>query len=129
MNEIYRDLIIGIITTVTSCAAGVLIKLLSAKINAFKANTQEKAKREFFTWLECLVDKCINTTTQTYVQELKNADGFDVEAQKIALGKTIDNVMTLLTESNTELLNSYVGDITTWLTVYIEDYLGQTKNS
>ena len=43
------------------------------------------------------------------------------------MDKTINSITTLLTEANMELLSTYVGDVTTWLTASVENYLQKTK--
>lgn len=129
MNEIYRELVLGIITLVVTCLGGIVTKFISTKISQTCKNTEDTEKQLFFIWLEDLVEKCINTTTQTYVQELKKAGKFGAAEQKIALQKTTESVMTLLTDANTTILNNYVGDVTTWITVYVEDYIKRSKNS
>lgn len=128
MSEIYKDFIIGVITLVVTGLGSVCIRLVSAKLKSINQKYQESNKAEFFNWLEETVEKCINTTTQTYVQSLKDSGNFGPEEQKIAMTKTIESVMSLLTEKNAEILSNYVGDISSWITVYVEDYIRRSKS-
>lgn len=128
MNELFKEFILGLITLVGTALSMCVIKLLSAKINAIMAQTTDDKKIAFLEWVESeIIIKCIQTTNQTYVQSLKNSNKFDKEAQKEAMNKTITSVLALLTDANSELLSSYVGDITTWITTCIENYIISSK--
>lgn len=128
MNEFYREFLLGLITLVVSGIGTLVMKLISIKIDSIIAQTSEQKKIAFLNWVEKdIIIKCINTTTQTYVQSLKDNKNFDKEAQKEALEKTADAVKQLLTKDNTEILSSYVGDITAWITTHIENYILESK--
>jgi hypothetical protein len=106
-----------------------VIKLLSIKIQELSIKTKDSKKKEFLAWIENeLIVKCINTTTQTYVESLKASDTFDMQAQKDAMDKTVTSVLSLLTESNSKMLSEYVGDVSTWITTCIENYIKESKS-
>ena len=128
MNEFYREFLLGLITLVVSGIGTLVMKLISIKIDSIIAQTSEQKKIAFLNWVEKdIIVKCINTTTQTYVQSLKDDKNFDKKAQKEALEKTANAVKQLLTKDNTEILSSYVGDITAWITTHIENYILESK--
>lgn len=128
MNELFKDFLIGFVTLLGSTLSLFLIKLISAKIDSIINRTTDDKKREFLYWVEKdVIVKCINTTNQTFVQSLKDSGKFDKEAQETAMNKTIENVMEILTDANNELLAEYVGDVTTWITTCVEDYILNSK--
>ena len=130
MNEILKTFLLSLVTVLATGIGTCIIKLLQAKIDQVIAKTEDEKKRAFLQWVEYdVIEKCINTTTQTYVDALKESNGFDKESQKQAMEKTINNITTLLTDANMELLSTYVGDVTTWLTASVENYLQKTKDT
>ena len=116
---------------VTLVATGIgtfLIQLLSAKIKAIINTTEDTKKQRFLTWVnDELIVKCINTTTQTFVEELKSSNSFDKASQEKALQKTVDAVITLLTDTNKQLLEEYVGDTNAWITMCVENFIQKSK--
>ena len=130
MNEIFKTFLMSLVTVLATGIGGCIIKLLQAKIDEVISRTQDEKKKAFLTWVEYdVIEKCINTTTQTYVDALKESGDFNSESQKQAMEKTVSTVMELLTESNVELLSTYVGDVSTWITASVENYLQKSKNN
>ena len=128
MNEIFKEFIITFLTVLATGVATCLIKLLNAKIESIAQTTEDEKKLRFLNWVENdVIVKCINTTTQTYVQALKEQDKFTVESQRIAMAKTVTSVLNVLTEADNELLAEYVDDVTTWITTRIEAYMHESK--
>lgn len=128
MNEMFKNFLMGFITLLGSTLSLFVIKLISAKIDSIISRTNDDKKREFLYWVERdVIVKCINTTNQTFVQSLKDSGKFDKDAQKEAMNKTINSVMEILTETNSTLLSEYVGDVTTWITTCVEDYILNSK--
>lgn len=129
MNELLKEFLLTFLTVLATGLATVIIKLITAKINYITTKTQDEKKLRFLTWLEeDVIVKCINTTTQTYVEALKEQGNFNAEAQKVAMEKTTEAVLTVLTDADKELLETYVDDISTWITTRVESYMQNIKN-
>ena len=129
MNDVFKECLVSFITLVASSVSMCVIKLLSIKIQELSIKTKDSKKKEFLAWVENeLIVKCINTTTQTYVESLKASGTFDMQAQKDAMDKTVTSVLSLLTESNSKMLSEYVGDVSTWITTCIENYIKESKS-
>lgn len=129
MNELLKEFLLTFLTALATGLAAVIIKLITAKIAYITAKTQDEKKIRFLTWLEeDVIVKCINTTTQTYVDELKKQGNFNADAQKIAMEKTTEAILTVLTEADKELLETYVDDISTWITTRVESYMQSLKD-
>lgn len=130
MNEIFKEFIVTLLTVLATGIASCLIKLINAKIESIIQTTNDEKKIRFLNWVENdVIVKCINTTTQTYVQELKEQDKFTVDSQKIAMAKTVTAVLNVLTEADNELLSTYVDDVTTWIKTRVEAYMHESKNT
>ena len=128
MNQILVNCLTSVITICITALSTIIIKLISAKISNVIAKTEDEKKIRFLQWLqEDVIVKCINSTTQTYVEQLKKDNCFTEEAQKEAINITKSQVLGILNDANTEMLSTYVGDINVWLTAYIESYLLKSK--
>jgi len=128
MKELYREFVLSLVTLVATGIGTFLIQLLSAKIKAIINTTEDTKKQRFLTWVnDELIVKCINTTTQTFVEELKSSNSFDKASQEKALQKTVDAVITLLTDTNKQLLEEYVGDTNAWITMCVENFIQKSK--
>ena len=70
--------------------------------------------------LQDTVTDCVLTTTQTYVEALKNKNAFDKEAQINAFNMTKQAVLAILTEDAKEYLTNALGDFDKYLETLIE---------
>lgn len=130
MNELLKEFLLTFLTVLATGLATVVIKLITAKINYITTKTNDEKKVRFLTWLEeDVIIKCINTTTQTYVDALKEQGNFNAEAQKIAMEKTTEAILTVLTDADKALLETYVDDISTWITTRVESYMQNIKDN
>jgi hypothetical protein len=127
MNEILKETILSVITLFTIILSGCITKIITLKINELSNKTKNEKKLEFLAWVNNIVVQCVDTTTQTYVESLKNSNSFDKEAQKEAFDKTMTNITNLLSDADTQILTNYVGDVSTWLTTAIESYIQESK--
>lgn len=70
----------------------------------------------------------VETTTSTYVKQLKADNLFDANAQKEAFNRTFDTVKKQLTEDATKVITETYGDVEIYLTNKIEQFVEETKN-
>ncbi len=97
-----------------------VIYLIKTKIAQLKQNTNNELQQRYLDLLEKYVIDAVVTTNQTYVNALKEAGTFDLDAQKEAFRRTKDAVLELLTEDMKELLGTFVGDLDTYVNNLIE---------
>ena len=105
-----------------------LVWFIGVKINEAKKKTDNEKIKQYWDMLEDTITSCVISTTQTYVDSLKKEGKFDAEAQKIALQKTYDAIMGILTEEAKEYLSTVIGDLQSYVLNKIESNVAQTKS-
>ena len=97
-----------------------LIYLMNVKIKEIKQKTNSDITNKYLDMLDDTIANAVLATTQTYVETLKKAGKFDLDAQKEAFKKTYDAVMNVLTDEATKYITESVGDLETYITNKIE---------
>lgn len=104
-----------------------LIVYIGIKNKEIKDKTDSETIDRYLDMLEVTITDAVLTTTQTYVEALKNKNAFDTEAQKIAFKMSYDAVMKVLTDDAKVYLQTIVGDLQTYITNKIEAKVKLTK--
>lgn len=120
-NEIGNQLIIGIIGILIS-GLGIYVTYL---INKF---IKDKDLKEIILSLNEVVQQCVLTIYQTYVEELKCKNEFTLEAQKLALEHCLDLIKVNLPLKVKTWLEANYEDIDRYLKSLIEAQIGLLKN-
>lgn len=123
LNQIFQ---IAIIPLIGACAL-YLVALINAKKKQIEEKTENEKAKEYLDMLNDTITKCVITTSQTYVEALKNKNAFDAEAQKAAFQMTYDAVMKLITADAQKYLIKIVGDLNTYIYNAIESEVVTTK--
>ena len=109
----------------------ILTKYITAwieiKIGELTEQKNDATFTKYMTLLQDTVISCVIATNQTYVESLKAQGKFDAEAQKTALKKTYDAVMSILTEDAVKYLNSVLGDFDAYVNTMIESQVNLNK--
>lgn len=74
-----------------------------------------------------IIEYCVISTNQTYVDELKKLGKFDKESQKIAFEKTKNNILSILKSSFNNITKNADGSITSINGLIIDDTFINTK--
>lgn len=96
------------------------VAFIQAKCDELKAKSDNELHDKYIDMLQDTVINCVLTTTQTYVDSLKNQGSFDVEAQKTAFEMTKNAVLNILTDDAKEYLTNAVSDFDGYLNTLIE---------
>lgn len=112
--------LLGILTTY-------FIVFIKNKSNELKEVTDNELYRKYIDLLQDTIVRCVVATNQTYVENLKNKNAFDKEAQEEAFKMTYDAVMVILTDDAKEYLNNAVGDLQLYVTKLIEAQVNMSK--
>lgn len=112
--------LLGILTTY-------FIVFIKNKSNELKEVTDNELYRKYIDLLQDTIVRCVIATNQTYVENLKNKNAFDKEAQEEAFKMTYNAVMVILTDDAKEYLNNAVGDLQLYVTKLIEAQVNMSK--
>ena len=123
LAEIFEVCIIPLLGLLT----GYLIVFIKQRMDALIKDSNSELAKKYLELLKETVTNCVLATKQTYVDELKKAGKFDVEAQKVAFAKTYDAVMASLTEESKKYLAEITNDLPQFVTELIEARIAITK--
>ena len=117
LNVIFQVVGIPLLTALT----GIAIKWINSKANEIKAKTNDECTQKYVDMLNNTITTAVTAINQTYVNELKDKNVFDKEAQQKAFAQVYNTVTNLLTEEAHTYLNSAIGDLETYITNKIEE--------
>lgn len=103
------------------------IDFLNAKRLELQAKTDSQIDKKYTDMIYQTVVNCVITTNQTYVNSLKNSQSFDAKAQKAAFDKTMDAILTILSDDAKNYIRETTGDLNTYLTQLIEAEVNKRK--
>lgn len=119
--------LLGILTTFLVSFIKTKKEEVLNKISADKTEEQKKTLEKYLNLVETTVVDCVQATNQTYVETLKKEGSFDAEAQKVAFNKTLESVLSILSDDAKEYLTEIFGDLNTYLTNLIESKVNTSK--
>ena len=119
--------LLGILTTFLVSFIKTKKEEVLNKISADKTEEQKKTLEKYLNLVETTVVDCVQATNQTYVETLKAEGAFDAEAQKVAFNKTLESVLSILSDDAKEYLTEIFGDLNTYLTNLIESKVNTSK--
>lgn len=121
-GQIGTEIILGLVGVIFS-ALGVIITYL---INKY---IKDQKAKDILNSLHQVVRDSVLEVYQTFVEELKEKDIFDKNAQKMALERCLELIKTNMSNEVKTWLEANVGDITAYLKSLIEAQIGLLKNS
>ena len=121
-NEIFTQLILGIVGVLIS-GLGIYVTYL---INKW---VKDQELKDMMNSLNEIVKNAVIEVYQTYVQELKDKDIFDKEAQKIALEHALKIIKENIPEKVETWLKTNITNYQEYLKGLIEAQIGALKNS
>lgn len=104
-----------------------VVMLLRKKAQEVAEKTKNEQLSKALMDVTELVCKAVQMTNQTYVDELKDKNIFDADAQKTAFNKTYNAVIGMLSEETKNLLIQEFGDLTAYVTAQIESQVYNEK--
>jgi C-terminal processing protease CtpA/Prc len=125
--EFLENLLIAIITASVPILTTYLCSFLKSLYDNNKANIKNERTRFVLGQVTDMIAAAVETTTSTYVQQLKSDNLFNKEAQKEAFKKTYDAVTKQLTKESMDIITENFGDMETYLTNQIERFVEELK--
>jgi hypothetical protein len=104
-----------------------LVDYLTAKRNEINSKTDNETAQKYTNMIYQTVVDCVIATNQTYVDSLKKSGSFDEAAQKEAFNRTMNAIMTILSDDAKEYITEATGDLNTYLTQLIESEVNKRK--
>lgn len=125
------EIVIQIIQVCVIPLLGILTKFLvdylSAKRDEINSKTDSEIAQKYTNMIYQTVVDCVIATNQTYVDSLKKSGSFDEAAQKEAFNRTMNAIMTILSDDAKEYITEATGDLNTYLTQLIEAEVNKRK--
>lgn len=125
------EIVIQIIQVCVIPLLGILTKYhvdyLTAKRNEINSKTDNETAQKYTNMIYQTVVDCVIATNQTYVDSLKKSGSFDEAAQKEAFNRTMNAIMTILSDDAKEYITEATGDLNTYLTQLIEAEVNKRK--
>lgn len=104
-----------------------LVDYLTAKRNEINSKIDNETAQKYINMIYQTVVDCVIATNQTYVDSLKKSGSFDEAAQKEAFNRTMNAIMTILSDDAKEYITEATGDLNTYLTQLIEAEVNKRK--
>ena len=127
MLEFLQNLLIAVITAAVPVATAFLCKWLSSLYERNKTRIKNEKAQAVLGQVSDMIVAAVETTTSTYVKQLKADNLFSAEAQKEAFNKTFETVKKQLTEESQAIITEVYGDIETYLINKIEQFVEELK--
>ena len=127
MLEFLQNLLFAVIAAAVPVATTYLCRWLASLYESNKTKIKNEKAQVVLGQVTDMIVSAVETTTSTYVKELKANALFDADAQKEAFNKTFDAVKKQLTEESTKIIAEVYGDVETYLTNKIEQLVEELK--
>lgn len=127
MLEFLQNLLIAVVTAAVPVATAFLCRWLSSLYEGNKTRIKNEKAQAVLGQVSDMIVAAVETTTSTYVKQLKAGNIFDAEAQKEAFNKTFEAVKKQLTEESQAIITEVYGDVETYLINKIEQFVEELK--
>lgn len=128
-TEILQDLFVVVIIPLLGLITKYMVQFFAVKIEEIKNTTDNETFKKYFDMLNQTISNCVIATNQTYVDALKDKNAFTAEAQKEALQKTYDAIMSILSEDAKTYLVNATGDLENYIMNLIEAQVKENKTT
>lgn len=122
--SIFEPLVAPIITLLSLF----LINFIRVQTDRLKSVSKNERIDKYLDIVKDTISRAINYTNQTFVDALKNENKFDKHAWEKAFEITKTNVIAMLSEETTSILNDIYGDIDVWIDNMIESLIRESKS-
>ena len=126
-KEFLQDILYAIITAAIPVITVYVCKFLKTHYESKRTEVDNTKIRDVLDRVIDVIIAAVETTTSTYVKQLKADNLFDVEAQKEAFCKTYNAIQAQLTEESIKIIEQSYGDVETFITNKIEQYVEELK--
>lgn len=128
MLDLLQNILFAVITAAVPVVTTYICKWLASLYEGNKTKIKNETAQIVLGQVTDVIMSAVETTTSTYVKQLKAENLFDADAQKEAFNKTFDAVQKQLTEESTKIITEVYGDVETYLVNKIEQFVADSKN-
>lgn len=126
--EFIKELLFAVIAAAVPVATTYFCKWLVSLVEANKVKVENEKAQATIDLVKDMIIAAVETTTSTYVKNLKAQNLFNEDAHKVAFNKTFEAVQKQLTEDSKKIIAKTYGDVDTYITNKIEQFVEELKN-
>ena len=123
LTQIFEICIIPLLGILTAFS----VQFLKTKSAEIATKVENSTAQEYINMIANTVTDCVIATNQTYVESLKKQGKFDADAQKTAFEKTLNSVISILSDDAKDYITKITGDLNAYLTNLIEAKVNENK--
>lgn len=127
MNEAVFNLLMAVVTAAVTALSAFVAAFVKKKGEQAAAETNSTLLKDVIEEVTGIVSIAVSAVSQTYVDELKKAGSFDAEAQKQALAMAFAACIKAISPATKAFIEETYGDLTEYLTTYIEAEVRKQK--
>ena len=127
MKDILTNALTAIICIFLSSLFVVGAQMFHHWCEKIKMQTKYNSLKSLIEKIDYIVQLCVESTNQTFVNDKKAEDNFTDEDKKAAFDHTMQDITNVITESDKEKIISEFGDLGTFLRNSIEEYIKTSK--
>lgn len=120
MKTLLTELLVAVVTAVIPVLTAFLVAYIRKVKDKAVAATDSTRRQWYAQEIAEAVSAAVSATSQTYVDELKKAGEFTVEAQKEAARKALAACLAAISPQAREFVEQMYGDIAAYLGTRIE---------
>lgn len=126
-GEIVQQVFTLVLIPLLGVVVKYFVKFINIQAEGLQQNTDNAIFKKYIGMLNDTISMAVIATNQTYVDSLKEQGKFDADAQKVALQKTYETVMSTLTSEAKVYLNSVIADLEKYILASIESEVKLNK--
>lgn len=127
MQEMLEMIVNIVIIPTIPIVVGALVNALNKWVTKQSVQLENDVIEGYLIDITSVISQAVMSTSQTFVDSLKNQGAFDKEAQKEAFQKSKDTVMILLAQDAKDFIIQMYGDLDLWLDTKIEQKVKELK--
>jgi len=127
MQEFLKDIFLAVITAAVPVLTAYIVVLVRKVGDNAAANAENVKTKAYIAEITEAVAAAVNATNQTYVDALKKAGKFDMEAQREAAKKSLATCLASISPAATKFVEAAYGDAKKYLTAKIEAEVRKQK--
>lgn len=127
MKALLNELLVAVITVCIPIISAYAVKLVKKTAENISTDTDDIKVKGYIKEIAEAISTAVSYTSQTYVDALKAAGTFTVEAQKEAFQKSLDTALSILSPAAAAFIDEVYGDIREYLAPLIEAEVRKQK--